>query len=141
MENLTRLLFLGSKDYPLDFFEVSNSGVFVPSGGSIDLEFWKSFRKDGVLMNSYRGSGEIVYEREGSYSSTLVFGNETKQIAYEHQYHQSTEPTIVVRTKAEFQQLQDSQVMLGLTWIVSGLTIWTIIVGIIGLRNSRQLED
>lgn len=140
MENLTRLLFLGSKDYPLSFFEIGNSGIFVPDGGSIDLEYWKSFFKDGIFMNAYRGEGEIFYEREGSYSSTLVFGNTTQQTAYEHQYHQSTEPTIVVRSQAEFEQLQDSKVVLGLTWIVSALTIWTIIIGIVGLRKPKFQE-
>jgi hypothetical protein len=131
---LTRLVFLESTDYPVKFFEIKNdSNVYVPDGGSIGLEYSHSFIREGKTNYVYEGDGRIFYDYEGQFTTTLQFEPDG-QAVYQHENVTFIRPTLVVRTQAEFQQIKDSQAVLGLTWIAAGLTIWTIIFAVIEIR-------
>lgn len=136
--NLTRLVFLESRDYPVSFFEIKNdSRVYVPDGGSIGLKYSHYFIRNGKINYVYEGEGTIYYDYEGQFTTTLQFEPDG-QAVYQHENATFTRPTLVVRTQAEYQQIKDSKVVLGLTWIVTGLTIWTIILAIVEIRKKVQ---
>lgn len=136
--NLTRLIFLESRDYPVSFFEIdNNSDVWVPDGGSINLVYIRSFDRNGVVNYVYEGEGTIFYDYEGEFTAILAF-KEEQQVRYTHQPHEFIRPTLVIRPQAEFDQIKDSKVNLGLTWIVIGLTIWTIILTMLSLDRFKQ---